>query len=150
MKIGFASDHRGYLLKRKLIEHFTKEGIDCFDVGAFNEEKSDYPVYAFKLGEKINSKTYDFGVAICGSGIGISIAANKVKGVRAAKVDSSEEAKYARIDNDANVVTFSAETELEKAIELVVTFISTEREDVERHDHRVSLITQYEEDGHVS
>lgn len=145
MKIGFASDHRGYSLKRNLIEYFSEQGIDCFDVGAFNEEKSDYPLYAFKLGEKISSKSYNFGVAICASGIGISIAANKVKGVRAAKVDTVYEAKMTRIDNDANVVAFGSSMELIKAIEIVNTFINTEREDSERHDRRVNLISDYEE-----
>lgn len=150
MKLGFASDHRGYLLKRQLIEYFNKNEIECFDVGAFNEETTDYPLYAFKLGEKVASKAYDFGIAICGSGIGISIAANKVKGIRAAKVSAVEEAKMTRIDNDSNIISFSAATELDEAIEFVLAFINTKREKIERHDRRIALISKYEEQGYVS
>lgn len=149
MKLGFASDHRGYPLKRKLVEYFSKAEMNCFDVGAFNEEKSDYPLYAFKLGEKIASKSYDFGIAICGSGIGISIAANKVKAVRAAKVDSVDDARYARIDNDANVIAFGADTEFEKAVDMIQTFINVEREDIERHARRIAQIAEYEENRDV-
>lgn len=150
MKLGFASDHRGYLLKRQLIEYFSKNEIECFDVGAFNEEKTDYPLYAFKLGEKVANRTYDFGIAICGSGIGISIAANKVKAVRAAKVSNVDEAKMTRIDNDSNIISFAASMDLNDAIDLVLAFINTEHEKVERHDRRIALISQYEEQGYVS
>lgn len=149
MKLGFASDHRGFSLKRKLIEYFNSKDVECFDVGAFNGEKSDYPIYAFKLGEKVANKTYDFGVAICGSGIGISIASNKVKGVRAAKVDSRDDAVLARIDNDANIIAFGAETDLEEAKLWIETFINAEYPEVERHSRRIIQIRDYEEEANV-
>ena len=74
MRIGLASDHRGYNLKNELIEFLENEGYEVEDCGAFNNESTDYPDYAFKLGESVANKDVDFGVAICGSGIGISIA----------------------------------------------------------------------------
>ena len=77
MKIGFASDHRGYALKKQLMKELSKE-YDVVDYGTYSEESTDYPDYAFVLGESVASKQVSFGVAICGSGIGISIACNKV------------------------------------------------------------------------
>ena len=88
MKIGFASDHRGYALKQQLMKELSKE-YDVVDYGTHSEESTDYPDYAFVLGESVASKQVSFGVAICGSGIGISIACNKVLGVRCAKVSTA-------------------------------------------------------------
>ena len=85
MRIGIASDHRGYKLKEQLKHMLDYEFIDY---GTYSEESCDYPDFAFKLGEAVRDNKVDFGVAICGSGIGISIACNKVKGIRCAKVDN--------------------------------------------------------------
>ena len=106
MKIGLASDHRGYKLKQQLIEELVKRNYEVEDYGTDSEESTDYPDYAFKLGENVRDKKVDFGVAICGSGIGISIACNKVKGVRCAKVTTREEAQVTRNDNNSNIVAF--------------------------------------------
>ena len=106
MRIGFASDHRGYKLKNELISFLEDEGYEIEDCGTFSEESTDYPDYAFKLGESVVDKDVDFGVAICGSGIGISIACNKVKGIRCAKVNSVEDVIATRTDNDSNIVAF--------------------------------------------
>ena len=100
MKIGFASDHRGFALKQKLMSELEKENYQVIDYGTYSEESTDYPDYAFLLGKNVVEKNVDFGVAICGSGIGISIACNKVKGIRCAKVTTKEEAEVTRIDND--------------------------------------------------
>ena len=116
MKIGFASDHRGLLLKNKIIEELKKEGIETIDYGTKSKESADYPDYAFILGENINNKNVDFGVAICGSGIGISIACNKVKNIRCAKVNTKEEVIITRNDNDSNIIALSASTPYEEAI----------------------------------
>ena len=121
MKIGFASDHRGYNLKNKLIDFFEEE-YEIEDCGTFSEESTDYPDYAFKLGESIVNKDVDFGVAICGSGIGISIACNKVKGIRCAKVDSVEDVIATRNDNDANIIAFGEKMSFEKAKKLVTKY----------------------------
>ena len=100
MKIGIVSDHRGYELKSKIIKKM--KNIDFIDYGTDSNKSVDYPDYAFKLGEKINKKEVDLGIAICGSGIGICIACNKVKGVRCAKVNSIKDAIYTRKDNNAH------------------------------------------------
>ena len=145
MKIGCASDHRGYKLKKELINELKKENYEIIDYGTDSEESTDYPDYAFKLGESVAKKNVDFGVAICGSGIGISIACNKVKGIRCAKVSNKEEAEVTRIDNDSNIVAFGEKTSFDEAIAIVKTFINTESSDLEKHKRRINKIKEYEE-----
>ena len=145
MKIGFASDHRGYKLKKELINELKKENYEIIGYGTDSEESTDYPDYAFKLGENVAKKNVDFGVAICGSGIGISIACNKVKGIRCAKVSNKEEAEVTRIDNDSNIVAFGEKTSFDEAVAIVKTFINTESSDLEKHKRRINKIKEYEE-----
>ena len=148
MKIGFASDHRGYPLKQELIEYF-KTKYEIVDYGTDSEASTDYPDYAFRLGENVVKQNVDFGVAICGSGIGISIACNKVKGIRCAKVDSMEDVIATRKDNDANIIAFGEKTKLEDAINYVDTFINTETSQEEKHVRRRNKIKDYEENTYV-
>lgn len=143
MKIGLASDHRGYKLKEQLKEEL-KNKHEIIDYGTDSEESTDYPIYAFKLGNGIVNKEADLGIAICGSGIGISIACNKVKGIRCAKVSNREEAKVTRIDNNSNIVAFGESTTLEEAIAIVENFINTPFSEEEKHHRRVKEITDYE------
>ena len=145
MKIGFASDHRGYKLKKELINELKKENYEIIDYGTDSEESTDYPDYAFKLGENVAKKNVDFGVAICGSGIGISIACNKVKGIRCAKVDTVKDVIATRNDNDTNIVAFGESKTLEEALELVLTFITTPCSMEEKHVRRRNKIINYEE-----
>ena len=142
MKIGIASDHRGFKLKEQLKKNLNYEFVDY---GTNNEESTDYPIYAFKLGEAVANKEVDYGVAICGSGIGISIACNKVKGIRCAKVATAEEAKITRNDNDSNIVAFGEKTKEEEAIKIIDAFINTDFSTEEKHKRRVDKIKQYEE-----
>ena len=148
MNIGIASDHRGYLLKTQLIKELEKE-YEILDFGTNSEESVDYPDYAFKLGEAVVSKKVDFGVAICGSGIGISIACNKVKGVRCAKVSSKEEVIATRTDNDSNIIAFGEKMPLIEALELVRTFIHTPASQEEKHVRRRNKKKEYEEQEDV-
>ena len=145
IKIGIASDHRGYILKGQIIDRLMSK-YDITDCGTYSEESVDYPDYAFKLGNLVADKDVNFGIAICGSGIGISIACNKVKGVRCAKVSSSEEAEVTRNDNDANIVAFSASTSLDNALKIIDKFINTPFSNEERHQRRIDKITRYEEE----
>ena len=145
MKLGIASDHRGFQLKEKIKRHFTNTDIEIIDYGTNSEESTDYPDYAFKVSEAVRDKKVDFGVAICGSGIGISIACNKVKGIRCAKVDSIDDVIATRKDNDANVVAFSEKIPIEDAIEFVNTFIHTPCSLEEKHVRRRNKIKDYEE-----
>ena len=144
MKVGIASDHRGYALKQKLLEEL-KETYEMIDYGTDNEESTDYPIYAFRLGEQIG-KEIDKGILICGTGIGISIAANKVKGVRCAKVSTKEEAELARLHNNANVIAFGEKTDISLAQEMVNIFLTTDFSYGERHMRRIKEIEEYEHD----
>lgn len=146
MKIGLASDHRGYKLKEYLKKELSTLGYEIVDYGTDQELSTDYPDYAFKLGESVVSKETDYGVAICGSGIGISIACNKVKGIRCAKVSNKEEARITRIDNDSNIVAFGEKTSNEEALEIVKTFVETSCSKEEKHRRRINKITKYEQE----
>ena len=145
MKIGIASDHRGYKLKEQIKEELKKEDYEVEDFGTDSEVSTDYPDYAFKLGESVRDKKNEFGIAICGSGIGISIACNKVKGIRCAKVDNIDDVVATRKDNDSNIIAFGEKVPYEIAIELVKTFINTETSMEEKHVRRRNKIKAYEE-----
>lgn len=142
MKIGFASDHRGYKLKEYLKK--LENSYEVVDFGTDSEVSTDYPDYAFALGEAIVSNKVDKGIAICGSGIGISIACNKVKGIRCAKVDSVADTVATRIDNDSNIVAFGEKMSQDKALEIVKTFIETETSQEEKHVRRREKLRKYE------
>lgn len=146
MRIGIASDHRGYKLKEYL-KNILVNAHEVIDYGTNSEESTDYPDYAFALGEAVAQKEVDYGVAICGSGIGISIACNKVKGIRCAKVSNKEEAAITRIDNNSNIVAFSEKLTEQEALEVVTTFITTEASSEEKHQRRVNKIIAYEENN---
>ena len=145
MKIGIACDHRGYPLKEEIKEELQKENYEIIDFGTNNKESCDYPDYAFLLGEAIQKKEVDFGIAICGTGIGISIACNKVKEVRCAKVDNKEEAYATRVDNDANIIAFGENMPMDKALLLIKTFIETPCSMEEKHVRRRNKIKEFEE-----
>ena len=145
MKIGFANDHRGYELKEKLKNKIIELGYEVKDFGTNSTESVDYPDFAFELGKAIVEKDVDYGVAICGSGIGISIACNKVKGIRCAKINTIEEAKITRIDNNSNIIAFGEKTPLDIAYEMIKEFVTTEFSAEEKHHRRVEKILKYEE-----
>ena len=142
MVIGIASDHRGFELKEKILESMKE--IQLIDFGTTSDESTDYPIYAIKIGEAVKNKIIDYGILICGSGIGMSIACNKVKGVRCAKVENAMEAKYTRNDNDANVVSFSENHSLEECIDIITNFINTPFKEEEKYIRRKKQITDYE------
>ncbi len=121
MKIAIGSDHAGYACKKTVHDWLEKNGYDVNDMGAFSEESVDYPDYARKVAEAVAKGDYDQGILLCGSGVGVSIVANKVKGIRAALVFNPEIASLARQHNDANILCFparfsSADT-IEKSLE---------------------------------
>ncbi len=106
MNIAIASDHGGFELKQKLIEHYAKKGIALDDLGTHSAESCDYPLIARKVTDAVLAKKADLGILICGTGIGISIAANRVKGIRAALLYNAETAHLAREHNNANIAVF--------------------------------------------
>lgn len=140
MKIGIASDHRGVILKEK-IKNYLNEKYKIIDFGTNSIESVDYPEYAFKIGESIKDNKIDVGILICGTGIGMSIACNKVKKVRCAKVDNKEEAYLARSHNNANVIALSENVTNYK--EIIDTFLTTDSSKEEKHQRRVAMIDNY-------
>ena len=144
MILGFASDHRGYKLKEELIKYFKDNGYSIVDYGTNNEDSCDYPDYAYKLGNGVLSNEVDYGIAICGSGIGISIALNKIKGIYCAKVSDPDEAMHTRLDNNTNVIAFGEKMDLNKAILSVEQFINTDYSYLEKHNRRIKKVKQIE------
>ncbi len=143
MKIGIIADHRGYELKNKIIKKL--KNIDFIDYGTYDKKMVDYPDYAFKLCKKIVEKEVDLGIAICGSGIGMSIACNKVKGIRCARVTNIKDVKVTRKDNDANVISFSSDISYIKVKKMIEEFINTPFSSLERYSIRNNKISEYEE-----
>ena len=148
MRIGIACDHRGYKLK-EFLKKELENNYEIIDLGTYSEESVDYPDYAFLLGENVSSGDLDYGIAICGSGIGISIACNKVKGIRCAKVSNVQDAKYTREDNDANIVALAGTTPEKEALEIVNTFLNTPFSNLEKHYRRITKIAEYEEKNNI-
>lgn len=145
MKIGISSDHRGYEKKQKLIE-LLKEKYDITDFGndVFDQE-DDYPDYAIKVSEAVAKGELDYGITMCGSGIGVSIAANKVKGIRCAKVDNVEDAKLSKKDNNSNVIALNSSKPIEELKEIIEAYLTTNYEFVPRYQRRIDKISSYEE-----
>ena len=149
MKIGIASDHRGYLLKTKIISYLKGKNIEVINYGTDSLESVDYPKYAFILSDAVVKKIVDYGIVICGTGIGISIACNKVKGIRCAKVSSIDEAIHTREDNDANVVAFGETMDEKLVCEIIDEFINTPFSNLEKHIRRINMIKDYEEGNYA-
>lgn len=144
MKIIIGSDHAGFALKEKVIEKLNKDGHIVVDAGPETADRVDYPVYGSKVGRMIAAKEGDYGIVICGSGIGISIAANKVNGIRAALCAEPVSARLAREHNDANVLAMGARLIGEAmAMEIVDTFLNTAFAGG-HHSDRVALIAEIE------
>lgn len=148
MKIGIANDHRGLLMKQSLTDYLTKKGYDITDYGTYTTERTDYTKYGFLLGENVSNKKVDLGIAICGSAIGISIACNKVKGVRCGKINTVKEAVHARENDFVNVIALSGETDLDTNKKIVDAFLETQ-ENVKDpiYQKRVNDIIKYEENN---
>ena len=144
MKIGLANDHRGYPLKEKIKKYLLKKGYEVIDYGTSSLESVDYTDYAFRIGEAVVKKEVDYGIVICGTGIGISIACNKVVGIRCAKVDTVRQARLTRNDNDANILALDGSIPTYRALDIVDTFIKTPKSEEEKHIRRVKKITDYE------
>lgn len=142
MKVGIANDHRGVNLKKKIMNYLHEKDILCVDYGTNSEESCDYVDYALKLGNAINNKEVDLGILICGTGIGMSIAANKINGIRCARVVNSDEAKLSREHNMANIMAIGEN--IENVFSVVDTFINTKESKEERHIRRVNKIMDIE------
>lgn len=141
--IAIGSDHGGYDLKEKIIAHLKEQGVECMDKGCFDKSSCDYPVYGRAVAEAVAANEAEKGIVICTTGIGISITANKVKGIRAALCGDVLSARLTREHNDANVLALGAGivgTNL--ALEIVDTFLKTDFSKAERHRKRVNMIEE--------
>lgn len=144
MKIVLASDHGGFLLKEAIREHLSNKGYIIVDIGAYNTDSVDYPDFGRKAAEMVAGKEADKGIIVCGTGIGISIAANKVKGIRCALCTNEFMAKMSRMHNNANMLALG-ERVLGKgvALDIVDIWLSTEFEGG-RHENRVNKLMNIE------
>ena len=145
MKIAIATDHNGVKEKKEIIKYLTKKGYEMLDESEVNTPTDDYPDFAFKVAEMVKNNECDFGILLCGTGIGMSIAANKVKGVRCAHVSSIEEAMHTRNDNDANIIALSYKNNLDSIYAILDKFFSTPFSNEERHTRRINKIKNYED-----
>ena len=145
MKIAIGTDHRGTTLKNEIIDKL-KDKYEFIDCATDTHEGDDYPDYAKRVCDKVLSKEADYGLLICGTGIGMSIAANKVKGIRCALVHNEDEAFLARMHNDANIIAFGSYKTSDEMCSLLDIFVNVDvstRE--ERHTRRVNKIISLEE-----
>ena len=143
MRICIGCDHGGYLLKEKVVKHLKDKGYDIEDFGCYSTESCDYPIYGKKVAKAVSEGEFDRGIVICTTGIGISITANKFKGVRAALCSDCFSAEATRLHNDANVLALGAGVVGELlALKIVDTFLNTEFSNVDRHINRIRLIDE--------
>jgi len=143
MKIVIGSDHGGFSLKEAIKVYFDTKNIPYSDLGTYDEASVDYPDYGAKVGHAVMSGAYDFGIVICGTGIGISIAANKIKGIRAALVYDEQTARLAKAHNHANIIALGGRTTPpDQAILIIEAFIKESNE--MRHQQRIDKIKELE------
>lgn len=140
MTIAIGCDHGGMELKQQIIEHLKERGIVCEDTGCYSTESCDYPVYAKKVTDLVTAGTCELGILVCGTGIGMSIAANKVKGIRAALCSDCFSAEATRLHNNANVLCIGARVlGAGLACKIVDIFIDTPFSNDERHIRRIGM-----------
>lgn len=145
--IAIGSDHGGFALKQEILAHLKERGIEAADLGCYEPVSCDYPEYGKKVAHAVASGEYEKGIIICGTGIGISLAANKVRGIRAALCTDCFMAEMSRQHNDANILALGARViGPGLALKIVDTFLDTEFSEDERHIRRIRGI-EAEDDG---
>lgn len=137
MKIGITNDHAGVDMKNKICRYLLKKKYEVYNYGTNTKQSVDYPNEAKKLTDALLDGNIDFGIAICNTGIGISMACNRVHGIRCAKVENIKEAKLTRLDNNANVIAFSSHTPMYKVKDILDVFLTTPFSNLERHQRRI-------------
>jgi ribose 5-phosphate isomerase B len=150
MKIGITSDHRGYKTKQKTLKFLKSKGYDVIDYSPDFNPEDDYTDRGFIIGEQLRDKEVDLAIAFCGSGVGISIACNKVNGVRCGKVDSVQEVKSARQEDDINMISLNSNKPLYIIKSMILTFLNTEFNPLDRYVRRVNELKEYEDSGKIS
>jgi ribose 5-phosphate isomerase B len=144
MKVGIANDHAAVEMKNEIVKYLESLGYEVVNYGTDTNESVDYPFYGEKVANAVADKTVDLGIAICGTGVGIGLACNKVRGIRACTCSEPYSAEYSRRHNNANIITFGARViGIETAKQIVKVFLETPFEGG-RHQRRVDLITDIE------
>ena len=145
--IAIGSDHGGYRLKEEIKKYLEEKEIEYIDCGTFNEESVDYPEIAKTVALEVQNGQCDKGIIICRSGIGMCMVANKFKGIRCAKCNDEQEAKFSRMHNNANMLALGADyMDSNKAVRIVRTWIATEF-DGGRHEQRLKIIEEIENEN---
>jgi ribose 5-phosphate isomerase B len=148
MRIAIGADHAGYVYKERIIELLEGRNIEVIDFGTKNLDSVDYPFYAFQVAEAVRDRQADLGILICGTGVGMSIAANKVHGIRAGVCQSVFAARAIREHNNANIICLGARTNtIDEIIEFVTIFLEAKFSHGERHIKRIDMIHRYEEEN---
>ena len=142
--IILACDHNGFELKEKIKAFFNSENITTIDVGTYSDDRVDYPDFALAGVERVLESPSNVGIFICGTGIGMSIAANKVKGLMCAKISNKEEARLAKEHNRANVIALSGNLTKEEALDMIYEFLNAKEIDEEKYTRRINQIRKYE------
>ncbi len=145
--IAIGSDHGGYKLKEEIKRYLDETGIEYKDFGTNNEERTDYPIYAKKVAKAIQNKECDKGILVCKSSYGMTIVANKFKGVRAASITNEEAAKFAKADDDVNVVTLAGnDINTNQAICIIRNWLAAEFKGG-RYEERLKMVEEIEEEN---
>lgn len=141
--IAIGSDHGGFFLKQEVIKHLEDRGLDYEDFGCYEEKAADYPIYAKSVTKAVLDGSCEQGILICGTGIGISISANRVPGIRAALRGDCYSAEATRLHNDANVLCLGGRVVgVGLALKIVDTFLDTTFSNEKRHANRINLIEE--------
>lgn len=143
MKIYIGTDHNGVNLKNEIVSYLQSKNVLVIESEIENTKEDDYPDFAFDIANKVAKDKDSLGILLCGNGIGMSIAANKVKNIRCARIVNEIDAYHAKTDDQANMISFGGVT-LPEAIKMIETFINTESGGVERFDRRTNKILAYE------
>ncbi len=142
--IAIGSDHGGYKLKGEIKRYFDEKKIEYIDYGTYDEERTDYPIYAKKVAEAVQNKECDCGILLCRSGYGMTVVANKFKGIRAASVFNEESAKFAKSDDDINVITLGGDyLSTNQAICIIRNWLLTEFKGG-RYEERLKMVEEIE------
>lgn len=144
MKVIIANDHHGVKKKNAILKYLRKKGHEVVDLGTNNTNIVDFPEYGFKVGESVKNKEVDIGILICGTGIGMSIAANKVKGIRCAKINNIKEAKLAKEHNDANVLALPGYLPIFILKDMLDAYFKANPNTLERYGKRNKILDNYE------
>ena len=145
--IAIGADHGGYKLKEEIKRYLDEKEIEYIDVGTYTEERTDYPIYAEKVAKKIQSKECEKGIIACKSGAGMTMVANKFKGIRAANIHNEVEAKFAKADDDINVITLGGDyLTVNEAICIIRNWLGTEFKGG-RYQERLDMVEEIEKEN---